>query len=157
MAEELTLTQDGRDKLVDELAYREGDLQKEIIERIKTARGFGDLSENSEYDDAKEEQSKNEARINEIRSILATARVVDDETAAADGVSIGCSVLVADENGKETEFTIVGTTETDSLRHRISNESPLGTALIGSLEGDEVTYVTPSGKARTYTVKKITR
>ena len=157
MADELTLTQAGRDKLVDELAYREGDLQKEIIERIKTARGFGDLSENSEYDDAKEEQSKNEARINEIRTILATARVVDDETAAADGVSIGCTVLVADENGKETEFTIVGTTETDSLRHRISNESPIGAALIGSLEGDEVTYAAPSGRTRTYTVKKITR
>ncbi len=158
MADVITLTQDGRDKLVDELAYREGDLQKQIIERIKVARGFGDLSENSEYDDAKEEQSKNEARIAEIRATLASARVVEDDDALVDGgVSIGCTVTVEDEAGKQTAFTIVGTMETDSLQRRISNESPIGAALIGHVEGDTVSYVAPSGKQRSFRVVKITR
>ena len=160
MAEkELTLTAEGREKLVEELAYREGDLAKEIVERIKTARGFGDLSENSEFDDAKDEQAKNEARIAEIRKILATARVADDAEAAttADGVSIGCTVTVADEKGAESVFTIVGTMETDSLHKRISNESPIGAALIGAIEGETVEYATPSGKTRSFKVVKIER
>jgi len=157
MADVITLTQDGRDKLVDELAYREGDLQKQIIERIKVARGFGDLSENSEYDDAKEEQSKNEARIAEIRATLASARVVDDDALVDVGVSIGCTVTVEDEAGKQAAFTIVGTMETDSLQRRISNESPIGAALIGHVEGDTVSYVAPSGKQRSFRVVKITR
>jgi len=157
MADVITLTQDGRDKLVDELAYREGDLQKQIIERIKVARGFGDLSENSEYDDAKEEQSKNEARIAEIRATLASARVVSDDALVDAGVSIGCTVTVEDEKGKQNAFTIVGTMETDSLQHRISNESPIGAALIGHVEGDSVSYLAPSGKQRTFRIVKITR
>ena len=157
MADVITLTQDGRDKLVDELAYREGDLQKQIIESIKVARGFGDLSENSEYDDAKEEQSKNEARIAEIRATLASARVVSDDALVDAGVSIGCTVTVEDEKGKQNAFTIVGTMETDSLQHRISNESPIGAALIGHVEGDSVSYLAPSGKQRTFRIVKITR
>ena len=129
MENTITLTPEGRQKLVDELAYREGEKHDEIVERIKVARDFGDLSENSEFDDAKEEEAKNASRINEIRTILATAKVID----AANGleVSIGCTVELTDAKGKKTTFTIVGTTETNSLEHKISNESPAGAAVIG--------------------------
>ncbi len=153
----IVLTPEGRQKLVDELAYREGEKHDEIVERIKEARGFGDLSENSEYDAAKEEQSHNESRINEIRQILATATVVESGSSHDLAVSIGTTVELKDAAGKSTKFTIVGTTETNSLEHKISNESPVGQALIGHREGDEVEVVAPSGKSRTYTILGITR
>ena len=155
MENTITLTPEGRQKLVDELAYREGEKHDEIVERIKVARDFGDLSENSEFDDAKEEEAKNASRINEIRTILATAKVID----AANGleVSIGCTVELTDAKGKKTTFTIVGTTETNSLEHKISNESPAGQALIGCGKGDQVEFTTPTGKSKSYTVVSITR
>ena len=100
MENTITLTPEGRQKLVDELAYREGEKHDEIVERIKVARDFGDLSENSEFDDAKEEEAKNASRINEIRTILATAKVID----AANGleVSIGCTVELTDARSLRT-------------------------------------------------------
>lgn len=153
---DIVLTAEGRKKLVDELEWREGDFAKEIVERIKTARDFGDLSENSEYDDAKEEQAKNAARIAEIQAILANAR----EVAASDQgliVSIGCTVSLVDGDGVATEVTLVGTTETNSLEHKISNESPVGRAIIGHAAGETVEVVTPSGKTRLYTITNITR
>ncbi len=153
----IVLTPEGRKKLVDELAYREGEKHDEIVERIKEARGFGDLSENSEYDAAKEEQSHNESRINEIRQILASATVVAAGSSVDLTVSIGTTVELEDAKGKKTSFTIVGTTETNSLEHKISNESPVGAALIGHKKGDEVEVVAPSGKSRTYTITGITR
>ena len=153
----IVLTPEGRQKLVDELAYREGEKHDEIVERIKEARGFGDLSENSEYDAAKEEQSHNESRINEIRQILASAKVVAAGDVRDLAVSIGTTVELEDAKGKKTAFTIVGTTETNSLEHKISNESPVGAALIGHKKGDEVEVVAPSGKSRTYTITGITR
>ncbi len=153
---EIVLTAEGRQKLEEELAYREGDLAKEIVERIKAARDFGDLSENSEYDDAREEQAKNAARINEIRAILANAKDAED-TGHTFTVSLGCVVELVDENGEVTEVTIVGSTETDSLRHRISNESPIGRAIINHAEGETVEVQLPSGKTRTYTITKISR
>ena len=155
-ASEIVLTAEGRQKLVDELEWREGDLTKEIVERIRIARDFGDLSENSEYDDAKEEQAKNAARIAEIQSILANAK----EAESLDHnliVSIGCTVGLVDGDGVATEVTLVGTTETNSLEHKISNESPVGRAIIGRAEGDTVEVVTPSGKSRIYTITNITR
>ena len=154
-APEIVLTAEGRQKLVDELAYREGEKAQEIIERIKVARDFGDLSENSEYDDAKEEQSKNEARIREIRAILANAKEVAEGSAVI--VSIGSAVTLVDAEGVTTEVTMVGTTETNSLEHKISNESPIGRAIIGRSEGETVEVVAPSGKTRTYTIVKISR
>lgn len=154
---EITLTPEGRQKLVEELAYREGEKHDEIVERIKEARGFGDLSENAEYDAAKEEQSQNESRVNEIRQILATAKVVELGDDAHLLVSIGTTVELTDAKGKKESFTIVGTTETDSLNHRISNESPLGSALIGRAVGDSISYQTPTGKTRTYTITNIKR
>lgn len=153
---DIVLTAEGRQKLIDELEWREGDLTKQIVERIKTARDFGDLSENSEYDDAKEEQAKNAARIAEIQQILANAK--DAETIDHNLiVSIGCTVAIVDGDGVASEVTLVGTTETNSLEHKISNESPVGRAIIGRAEGDTVEVVTPSGKSRIYTITKITR
>ena len=155
-ASEIVLTAEGRKKLMDELAWREGDLSKEIVERIRTARDFGDLSENSEYDDAKEEQAKNAARIAEIQAILANAKDADELDHNLI-VSIGCTVALVDGDGVATEVTLVGTTETNSLEHKISNESPIGRAIIGRAEGETVEVVTPAGKTRVYTITKITR
>lgn len=153
---ELILTSEGRQKLVDELTWREGEKHEEIVERLKEARGFGDLSENSEYDAAKEEQSQNESRINEIRQILATAKVVE-HMAGELTVSIGTKVKLIDDKGKTNTFTIVGTTETDSLAHKISNESPAGAELIGHVVGDSIAFATPAGKTKRYTITEITR
>ena len=144
-ASQIVLTAEGRQKLVEELAWREGDYAKEIVEDIKEARAFGDLSENSEYDAAKDKQAQNAARIAEIQAILANAQV-----AATTGdltVSIGSTVSLIDPNGEVMEVTLVGTTETNSLGH----------AIIGHGEGDSVEVVTPSGKTRVYTIAKIAR
>ena len=153
----IELTSEGRQKLVDELAYREGEKHDEIVERIKEARGFGDLSENSEYDAAKEEEARNAARINEIRQILSVATVVEAGSAHDLTVSIGTTVELKDEKGKTSTFTIVGTTETNSLEHKITHESPVGSALVGHREGDEVEVVAPSGKTRKYVITGISR
>ena len=154
-ASQIVLTAEGRQKLVEELAWREGDYAKEIVEDIKEARAFGDLSENSEYDAAKDKQAQNAARIAEIQAILANAQI-----AASTGdltVSIGSTVTLVDPNGELIEVTLVGTTETNSLEHKISNESPVCHAIIGHGEGDSVEVVTPSGKTRVYTIAKIAR
>ena len=154
-ASQIVLTAEGRQKLVEELAWREGDYAKEIVEDIKEARAFGDLSENSEYDAAKHKQPQDAARIAEIQAVLANAQV-----AATTGdltVSIGSTVSLIDPNGEVMEVTLVGTTETNSLEHKISNESPVGHAIIGHGEGDSVEVVTPSGKTRVYTIAKIAR
>ena len=154
-ASQIVLTAEGRQKLVEELAWREGDYAKEIVEDIKEARAFGDLSENSEYDAATDKQAQNAARIAELQAILANAQV-----AATTGdltVSIGSTVSLIDPNGEVMEVTLVGTTETNSLEHKISNESPVGHAIIGHGEGDSVEVVTPSGKTRVYTIAKIAR
>ena len=153
---QIVLTAEGRQKLVDELEWREGEKSKEIVERIKTARDFGDLSENSEYDDAKEEQAKNAARIAEIQAILANAQDADDLGHSL-VVSIGCTVSLVDGDGVAMDVTLVGTTETNSLEHKISNESPVGRAIIGRAEGETVEVTAPSGRTRTYTITKITR
>ena len=154
-ASQIVLTAEGRQKLVEELAWREGDYAKEIVEDIKEARAFGDLSENSEYDAAKDKQAQNAARIAEIQAILANAQI-----AASTGdltVSIGSTVTLVDPYGELMDVTLVGTTETNSLEHKISNESPVGHAIIGHGEGDSVEVVTPSGKTRVYTIAKIAR
>ena len=154
-ASQIVLTAEGRQKLVEELAWREGDYAKEIVEDIKEARAFGDLSENSEYDAAKDKQAQNAARIAEIQAILANAQVA--ATAGDLTVSIGSTVSLIDPNGEVMEVTLVGTTETNSLEHKISNESTVGHAIIGHGEGDSVEVVTPSGKTRVYTIAKIAR
>lgn len=150
--QEIILTRDGRTKLEAELEERKGERREEIIERLKEARGFGDLSENAEYDAAREEQARNESRINEIEQILAVAKIADGD---AMSVSIGSKVEIEDEGGKRLEFTIVGTTQTNSLNHEISNESPAGRAMIGHVVGDRISFTTPSGKVREYTITSI--
>ena len=154
-ASQIVLTAEGRQKLVEELAWREGDYAKEIVEDIKEARAFGDLSENSEYDAAKDKQAQNAARIAEIQAILANAQIAGSTGDLT--VSIGSTVTLVDPNGELIEVTLVGTTETNSLEHKISNESPVGHAIIGHGEGDSVEVVTPSGKTRVYTIAKIAR
>ena len=147
-ASQIVLTAEGRQKLVEELAWREGDYAKEIVEDIKEARAFGDLSENSEYDAAKDKQAQNAARIAEIQAILANAQVA---------ATTGDLTVSIDPTGEVMEVTLVGTTETNSLEHKISNESPVGHAIIGHGESDSVEVVTPSGKTRVYTIAKIAR
>ena len=156
-SKKIELTAEGRQRLIEELEYREGEKHDEIVERIKEARGFGDLSENSEYDAAKEEQAQNEARVSEIRQILTMATVIEEGAHQELRVSIGTTVELEDPNGRLTSFTIVGTTETNSLEHKISNESPAGQALIGRAEGDTVEFLTPNGKSRSYRIISITR
>ena len=154
-ASQIVLTAEGRQKLVEELAWREGDYAKEIVEDIKEARAFGDLSENSEYDAAKDKQAQNAARIAEIQAILANAQVA--ATTSELTVSIGSTVSLIDPNGEVMEVTLVGTTETNSREHKISNESPVGHDIKGHGDRDTVEGGTPSGKTRVYTIAKIAR
>ena len=154
-ASQIVLTAEGRKKLEEELAYLAGEKAKEIVEHIKEARAFGDLSENAEYDAAKEDQARNAARIAEIRATLANAQ---DAVAGSNAiVSIGSIVTLIDGDGEVSDFTIVGTTETNVLEHKISNESPVGRAIIGHAEGESVEVVLASGKKRVFTIAKITR
>ncbi|MDY4690524.1 transcription elongation factor GreA [Atopobiaceae bacterium SGI.236] len=153
---EIILTPEGRKQLADELAWREGEGGAEIVARIQEAREFGDLSENAEYDAAKEEQSKNASRIAELRHILSNATISESAIGIGAIVSVGTTVEV-EVSGKKQSYTIVGTTETDSLQHKISNESPMGAALIGATEGETVEYATPNGKKRSVKVLSITR
>ena len=153
---EIILTPEGRKQLADELAWREGEGGAEIVARIQEAREFGDLSENAEYDAAKEEQSKNASRIAELRHILSNATISESAIGIGAILSVGTTVEV-EVSGKKQSYTIVGTTETDSLQHKISNESPMGAALIGATEGETVEYATPNGKKRSVKVLSITR
>ena len=142
------LTPDDHKKLLEELEWREGDKDREIVEQIREARGFGDLSENAEFEAAKEEQAQNAARIAEIRMILNNAVITEDTGKRKSIVSIGSTVEVEDAKGKKQTFTIVGTTGTNSLDGRTSNESPSGEALIGAKKGDTVEFALPNGKTR---------
>ena len=128
-ASRIILTPEARAKYQEELVWREGEKQQEIIEALQVARAFGDLSENSEYDAAKDEEAKNASRIAELRAILANAKDADEGDAGI--VSVGSIVTLVDGDGVAIEVTLVGTTETDSLENKISNESPLGHAIVG--------------------------
>lgn len=147
------LTQEGRDKLEEELHYLETVKRAEIGERIKVAREFGDISENSEYDDAKNEQGMMEARIAEISHILSEATVVNTPKRSSK-VNIG-SIVTVDMNGRERVFTIVGGAESDVAAGKISNESPVGAALLGHKKGDFVEATGPTGKHIEMTIIKI--
>ena len=141
------LTYEGLKKLEDELENLKVVRRKEVSQKIKEAREQGDLSENAEYDAAKDEQRDIEARIEELEKILKNAEVVVEEEADLDKVSIGCSVKILDcEFDEELEYEIVGSTEANSLKGKISNESPVGKALLGKQVGDTVTVETPAGE-----------
>ena len=142
----------------EELDYSKTTRADEIAELIKEARGFGDLSENSEYDEAKNEQGKLYSRIAELENILLHAVIVDETDMDSDKVSIGCRVTVTNlDNGKTLpEYTIVGSQEADPMNGRISEDSPFGKALMGSKAGSEITVEAPKGVIR-YRVDKIER
>ena len=142
-------------ELQEELNYLKTTRSDEVAEQIKVARGFGDLSENSEYDEAKNEQGKLYSRIAELEVILQHVVIVD-ETAPSDAITIGCTVTVKGTDGKEASYKIVGSQESDPMNGIISEESPFGKALVGAKEGDTVTVEAPSG-AIVYTVQKIER
>lgn len=147
------LTQEGKDKLEEELRFLETEKRAEIGERIKVAREFGDISENSEYDDAKNEQGMMEARISEISRILSEATVVTAPKRSS-RVNIGSTVTV-DMGGRERTFSIVGGAESDSAAGKISNESPVGAALLGHKKGDTVQATGPTGREIVMTINKI--
>ncbi len=153
---ETILTADGLRKLQEELAERKGAIREEIVERLKEARAQGDLSENSEYDQAKEDQGKNEGRIIELEYMIKNATIIDNTASKEAGVvSLGSVVLLKDlETGEEETYSIVGTTEADPFENRISNESPVGAAILGKKVGDTVIVNTPVGEL-SYKIEEI--
>lgn len=151
------LTYSGLKELEAELEDLKVNKRKEVAQKIKEAREQGDLSENAEYDAAKDEQRDIEARIDELEKILKNVEVVVEEEVDLEKINVGCTILVHDdEYDEEIEFKIVGSTEANSLQGKISNESPVGQALIGKKVGDVVDVETPAGNIR-YTVLKIER
>lgn len=143
---EIVLTKQGLKKVEDELDDLKAVKRKEVAEKIKQALAFGDISENSEYDEAKNEQAQLEERIAKLETILRKARVVDESDISKDKVSIGSTVKVMDlEFDEEVEYTIVGSAEADPYELKISNESPVGRALIGSKVGELVEVLIPDG------------
>lgn len=148
-SKEMVLTQDGVAKLEHELEFLKSTRRKDVAGRIKVAMGFGDLSENAEYDEAKKEQAFIEGRIAAIENMLKHSRVIDEDDITTDKVSAGSTVKVFDvEYNSEIEFTIVGTAEVDPAQDKISNESPVGSALIDKRVGDEVVVNVPDGNIR---------
>lgn len=143
---EVILTQDGLKKLEDELENLKSVKRREVAERIKIAIGYGDISENSEYEDAKNEQAFIEGRIITLEKMLRNARIINNDEIDTDIVSIGSTVIVEDlEFGDKMEYTIVGTAESDPLQNRISNESPVGKAILGKQKGTTVDVNVPAG------------
>jgi len=146
---EVILTYEGLKKLEKELEYLKVIKRREIAERIKQALSFGDLSENSEYDEAKNEQGQVEARIVQIENILKNAKIIDEEDVDTESVSLGCKVTVLDiEMNEEFEYYIVGSMEADPAKSKISNESPVGKALLGRKKDEIVDVEVPAGTVR---------
>lgn len=143
---EVVMTVEGLKKLEDELEQLKTVRRREVAARIKQAIGFGDISENSEYEDAKNEQAFIEGRILTVEKMLRNAKIIDDENLSTEEVSLGSTVLLKDiEFGDEVEYTIVGSVEADPENRRISNESPVGKAILGQRKGHVVEVVVPAG------------
>ena len=156
MQKDVLLTPEGLDKLKAEIEYLSNDKRREVAERIKEARDFGDISENSEYDDAKNEQAMLESRIASLEDKLRSASVIDPADLDKDFVRVGSLVSVKDEgSGKSLKYTIVGSTEADPNENKLSNESPVGKALVGRRRNDTVKVTLPSGKKRELKITKI--
>ena len=157
MAEEILLTQEGYDKIVAEHDELVSVRRKEVSERLKEAISYGDISENAEYDSAKDEQAELEERILKLENMIRTAKIIDENQMTNDYVKVGLTVKIEDmESGDVMEFTIVGSTEADPFEGRISNESLVGQNLLGKKKGDIVEIVVPDGILR-YKVADITR
>ena len=155
MPKDVILTPEGLEKLKAELEELTTVKRREVAERIKDAREYGDISENSEYDDAKNEQAMLETRILSLEEKLRSATVVDAKDISTDVVGVGTAVQIKDEGGKSVTYTIVGSTEANPAEKKLSNESPVGRALIGQKKGDKVSVQLPNGNARELTIQKI--
>jgi transcription elongation factor GreA len=155
MPKDVILTPEGLEKLKAELEELTTVKRREVAERIKDAREYGDISENSEYDDAKNEQAMLESRIATLEEKLRSATVVDAKDLSTDSVQVGTKVKVKDEAGTSAEYTIVGSTEANPAEKKLSNESPVGRALLGHAKGETVTVQLPNGAARKLTIEKI--
>ena len=154
---EVILTQEGYDKIEKDLEHLRTVTRMEIAERIKVDLGFGDLSENSEYDEAKNAQAENEAKIAELENKIRYAKIIDEKEIDTKTVQIGNTVTLYDiEFDEEVEYTIVGSTEVDLTANKISNESPIGKALLGAKKGATVDVQAPAGVIK-YEIRKITK
>jgi transcription elongation factor GreA len=154
MPKDVILTPEGLQKLKDELEELSGNRRRAVADRIKEAREFGDISENAEYDDAKNEQAMLEQRIMQLQERLRAAQVVDAKDISTDTVGVGSVVNVKDEKGGSLKFTIVGSAEAKPP-DKLSNESPVGKALMGRKRGEEVSVALPNGKKRKFKITKI--
>ena len=156
MEREVVLTEDGYNKLTEEIEHLKDVKRREVAERIKEAREFGDISENSEYDDAKNEQALLEQRIASLDERLRRATVVDEKQLNTDTVGVGVRVHVKDQkSGDSKKFHIVGSAEADPTESKLSNESPIGKALIGHKRNDVVTVEVPRGPRKKLKITKI--
>lgn len=140
------MTQEGKDKLEEELHYLKTDRRQEVVERIKVARDFGDLSENSEYDAAKDEQAFVEQRITQVENMIRNAVIIESDNEDPNVVGLGKSVTFVElPDGEEETYTIVGSAEADPFEGKISNDSPMAKSLLGQEIGQEVSVATPAG------------
>jgi transcription elongation factor GreA len=156
MARDTVLTAEGLEELKSRIEHLRGTRRREVAERIKEAREFGDIAENSEYDDAKNEQAMLEKQIADLEEQLRNARVIDQRSVDTDVVSVGATVHVKDQKTeKSTKFRIVGSAEADPSENKLSNESPVGKALLGHKRGETVTVPVPRGPARKLKITKI--
>jgi transcription elongation factor GreA len=154
-AKKVLVTKEGLKKLEEELKHLIGVRRKEIADRLAEAISYGDLSENSEYDEAKNEQAFLELRVKELEDQIKFAEIIKESQAVEKGViQIGSTVKLKHPNGEEHEYTIVGSTESDPMMHKISNESPVGEAVIGKKAKDKVDVVAPNGKFK-YEILKV--
>ncbi len=152
---EIVLTAEGLRKLEEELDHLKTVHRQEVNERIRQAKEFGDITENAEYEDAKQEQAFVEGRILKLEAMIRNARLIDESEFTSGEVHLGATVKVKDvTNNRSFEFTIVGSAESDPGNQRISNEAPIGRALMGKKKGDEVVVVTPKGSVN-YKVEQI--
>jgi transcription elongation factor GreA len=144
---EFPMTVEGKEKLEQELEYLKTVKRKEVVERIKVARSFGDLSENSEYDSAKEEQAFVEGRITTLENMIRNAKIIEDDGTNSNVVSLGKTVTFIElPDGEEESYTIVGSAEADPFEGKISNDSPIAKSLLGKQVSDQVTVQTPGGE-----------
>jgi transcription elongation factor GreA len=156
VARETLITPEGLEKLKEELDFLQGDKRREVADRIKAAREFGDIMENSEYDDAKNEQAMLEQRIAQLQDKLRRAAVIDNKQVDTEQVGVGALVHVKDQkSGKSQKFQIVGSAEANPGEHKLSNESPIGKALIGHKKNEVVAVEVPRGPKRKLKITKI--
>ena len=153
--EQIEMTLEGFNHLKEELEHRKIVVRSEVAERIKVALSFGDLSENSEYDDAKQAQAENEGRIMEIEAILKNVRVIDNDEISKTNVTLGSAFVLRDEaTGEETQYTIVGAKEENIFENKISSDSPVGQQVLGKKKGSVISVKAPIGQLK-YKIVKI--